>query len=483
MANHLQPREIILSLCEPEEFSGREAHSTLNRISKAMHEAVLNRCSYFEKSKAVSIFYNLFDEACCHIFEGKHFQSYDLPYIIKMEKAPTIFRYLLEATILSSEIQRDELTEKEIHFLVNGASIFLEACVYSNYLFRNDFKGGFAVSKSGDITFQDNALVRKSEEDFLGKIGLISEKMVSGADKLELLTNPKRASLKGDALPYDPLFKETYGVKLSTIVGCAESIVFDVCKKKFGVVSISQNELLKRVRRKTLYGKQDIKKALRFLEIDKGMLSTGYQYYRFYDAPISVSKRPIIRLFSGSGQKGDVVYLGRNVLARAILLLFADIDMGIIKLGDVAERWKEEKGPEFEEHVRSMLFDKGFRVLRVTDSPPDVGEIDAVAFHEKKGVLLIVEAKAPRIDLSMEKAKLHFERSRKWCQKHDNKVRWAKENAQMLIKRLNLPETQVKEVLGIIVTRVPWYVEPDLPYLIVSIDEFDRMLDRFSSPR
>lgn len=128
--------------------------------------------------------------------------------------------------------------------------------------------------------------------------------------------------------------------------------------------------------------------------------------------------------------------------------------------------------------MRLALSKRGFRVLRITDPPSDVGEIDAVAYHEQKQTLLIVEAKAPKLDLSMDKAKLHFERSRKWGQKHDKKVKWARENAPELVSRLNLSGRRIKEVTGVIVTRVPWYIEPGLPYMILSFEEFESWLDR-----
>jgi len=59
-------------------------------------------------------------------------------------------------------------------------------------------------------------------------------------------------------------------------------------------------------------------------------------------------------------------------------------------------------------------------------------------------------------------------------------VRWAKKNAPMIVRRLNLPGTKIEAVIGVIV-RVPWYVEPDLPYMILSFEEFERLLDRISS--
>ena len=450
-----------------------------------MHEAVLVECSLFKKSKLIQVLYNLFDEACHTFLLQEHFDGNDRAKISKVETTPTIFRYLLEATILCPDTkQHMEITKQDILSLFKTAQIMLQSCAYSDYLHRNDFAGGFLVSQNGDINFINDKIINETEKDFFTKMALLSEKkMKPDISKLETDRSGqiKRVSFIDNAKPYDSVFLQTYNLKLSTIVGTAESIFFDICSKEYGVEAFSQNYLLKKIRSHTPYNKSDIKGALQFLSIDKNLLSKDYQYYRLRDAPVSVSRQPIIRLFEGSGEKGNIVYLGSNALIRGIMLLFADIDRGVIKLGDVAERWAQEKGPEFEDDVRKALSSRGFKVIRVTDPPPEIGEIDAVACYLQKKVLLIVEAKAPSLDLSMEKAKLHFERSQKWCQRHDKKVKWAKENVSLLINRLNLPETEIKEVIGVIVTRVPWYSEIDLPYKILSFEEFERLLDQISN--
>lgn len=481
MSDLMQAREIVLSVCEPKEYSGKEAHCLLNLISKKLNQAIANNCENYERVKLVQVFYTLFDESVYHVLAGQHYRTHNVAMIKKLEKAPTVFCYLLEVAIQCPDAQRfRDLTKEDLSELVLSSGVFLEACSYSNYLYRNDFNGGFAVSKDGDIGFRVNDQVEKSEESFIEKIGLVSEKIVSGAEKLEFVNNPKRVSLREDALRYDPLFRRTYGLDLSSLVVTAESIVFDVCDKAYGVVSISQNALLKKIKRRTSFDKGTIKKAIHYLQIGRDMLSENWQYYKFRDVPVSVSRRPIVRLFSGVGEKGDSVYFGPNVLFRAIILLLSDIDRGIIQLGDVAERWASEKGREFEENVRLILSQHGFKVIRVTDPPPEVGEIDAVAFCETKKILLVVEAKAPKIDLAMDKAKWHFERSKEWCQTHGRKVKWARENAQMLVKRLGLSETIIEEIVGVIVTRVPWYTEPNLPYDILSVEEFERFSKRIS---
>jgi hypothetical protein len=482
-ANILRPIEVVLRICEKRDYSGKEAHLVLNRLSKELHEAISRDCGCFSKIKLIPVLYDLFDESCHNLLLQEHYEGNDHARIHKVEILPGILSYLLDTTIICPETEQIEITQPDIKTLVLGAHLLKETCAYSNFLHRNDFEGGFFVGEKGDIRFRDTGLIKKIEDGYLKKMALLSEKMKPDESKLEVddSGNYKKVSMVKDAIQFDPFFIQAYNLKLSTLVGVAETVVLDVCTREYGVEVLPQNQILKRVRQHSPYSKSEIKESLHFLGVDKNVLSKAFQYYQLYDAPVTVSRQPIIRLFDGYGEKGDVVYLGPNALFRSILLLFADIDRGIIKLADVAERWSQEKGPEFEKSVKQALCQRGFKVIRITDPPPEIGEIDAVACCEKKQVLLIVEAKAPKMDLSLAKTKIHLERSRKWLERHDKKVKWAKDNIPLVTSRLNLPEIEIKDVIGLIVTRVPWYTEPDLPYKLLSFEEFERLLDQIIS--
>ncbi len=465
---------------EPKEYSGKESNIALNRLSKSLHEAILNECSSFVKSDLITVFYNLFDESCYKIILQEHYLRNDVSEIRRIEKEPTIFNYLLEVSILSSETEHKKITESEIISLIKSAALVTQACVHSDYLHRNDFEGGFRLFNNGQIEFFSNSHSEEVEKDLFQKMSLLSDKLRPNVSNLKLdrSGNIERVSATKEALFYDKDFYKKYNVNLSTVIGVAESIMFDIGTKEYGVEIFSQNYLLKKIKKYTSYDKLDIKKALELLSINQQILSSGYQFYHLFEKPVSVSIRPIIHLFEGFGEKGNLVYVGRSALFRATRLLFTYIDKGIIPVGDLAERWKQEKGPEFEKKLRMALSTRGFRVIRVTDPPNDVGEIDAVACFEKKQILLVVEAKAPKFDLSMEKEKLHSIRYREWCERHDKKMRWAKDNVLLLLSRLNLPKMEIKEIKGVIVTKVPWYSKSDLPYKIFSFEEFESLLDK-----
>lgn len=426
--------------------------------------------------------YNMFDEACYNFLMQEHFETNDRSTIHKVERLPGVLSYLLDTAIVCPQTGQETVTRADVLSLILGGHLMKEICAYSNFLHRNDFNGGFIVNQKGDIKFRETESIRKIEEGYIRKMSLLSKKMKPDESHLEIDRSSgeyKKVSLVKDAIQFDALFKQTYNLKLSTIIKVAESIILDICTNECGVEILLQNQIVKRVRQRTSLDKAEIKAAMQFLGIDKTTLGKNFQYYQIYDAPVTVTRQPIIRLFQGQGQKGDLVYLGPHALFRAILILFADIDRGIIKLGDIAERWEQEKGPEFEKDVKNALSKRGFKVIRITDPPADVGEIDAVACHEMKNILLVVEAKAPKMDLSLEKTKLHLERSKKWADRHNKKVAWVKENIPLVTSRLNLQDIEIKEVMGLIVTRVPWYTG-DLPYKLLSFEEFEDLLDRIS---
>jgi hypothetical protein len=448
-----------------------------------LHKEILLECGSFSKTDLVKTFYNLFDQSCYQIFLQQHYIENDLVWTKKVETAPTIFKYLLELSILSSQTGSAVLSKSAIEAFFRSALIVTQSCAYSDYLHRNDFDGGIEILNDGRIQYLSNDHSLIAEKDFFRKMSLLSDKLRPDFSSLELdkKGNIKKVSMVNNAIFYDKEFYQKYNVKFSTVTKVAETIIFSICRKEYGVEEFTQNSLLKKLRNHTSLDKLKIKKALEFLSINQEMLSNNYEFYELFDKLNSVTIRPIVHLFNGKGAKGDTVYLGHTVLFRAILLIFSYLDKGIIPLENVAERWAEEKGPLFEKQMRLTIEKKGFRVIRVTDSPSEVGEIDAVACYEEKGIMLIVEAKAPKFDLSMQKEKLHFMRYNQWCERHDKKMKWARENVPLLLSRLNLGNIEIKEIIGLIVTKVPWYSQFEAPYRVFSFEEFENLLDKLKA--
>ena len=318
----------------------------------------------------------------------------------------------------------------------------------------------------------------KSQKEYLEKLELMERKARKDFEDVERahITKISEVSLRQDALIYDKNFLKTYGIKLTVIMDIAETIIDKICKRQFGVETFTQNYLIKKISKKTTYSKATIKTALEFLKIDPEMLSSNWSCFKQRNMPISVSRQPIVRLTSGKSDKGEILFLGAVAMVKAVVFLTTDIDRGVIKIGNFAKEWDSEKGPEFEGKVRKLLQDSGWSVLRITDAPSEVGEIDAVALDKRQNVLLVIEAKAPKIDLTMDRAKWHYERSNKWCKQLKPKVEWVSNNTSSIVKRLTGTNVTINKVTGIVVTRVPWYVDPDVPYKVLSYEELEEYL-------
>ena len=108
-----------------------------------------------------------------------------------------------------------------------------------------------------------------------------------------------------------------------------------------------------------------------------------------------------------------------------------------------------------------------------------MGEIDAIAVREDRGILLVIEAKSPKMDLSPKDMKWQLEKARKWCNKLDKKVRWVEANMDLIATRLQFDKNRIQDIIGIIVSRVPWYHEKDLSFKIATIQELKLLLSSF----
>jgi len=390
-----------------------------------------------------------------------------------IEKSPSIYRYLLEATLFAGGCVGDRKPSGEVvPKLVEAGSLFLEACNYSNYLYYRDFAGGLRVFSNGDIEAIISEKVEAITKDFLKKMR---------ARKEQVMLLGSSGSVKGDryfeslAAKYSDRFMDKYDIDLSNVVETVLFVFQKIGKDNAGVIKIARRYLIKELRKDISGDKKTFKKTLQLFEIGKDSLSKDWEYYRFYNVPISVSRRPILNLSGKIGRDGTLL-LGPHALLRAMGLLFDDIEKGRIELDLKPETLSEARGHEFEKQVKNYLQRHNFKAIRITETPPTVGEIDVVALHEERGILFVVEAKSPRIKLNISRIKWQLERSRKWCEQLRPKVQWARENMELIKKRLGAEEAVIRDINGIIVIEVPWYCEPDSPFKMITFDEFELFL-------
>jgi len=470
--------KVVLDVCEPRQYSGKEAHSKLNKLARTIHENITNICALHAKTDLLVKFYDYFDEACYHIIKGSHWLGKNLEVISSVEKAPSILRYLLEVTIFAGGSSGNTASNDEVvTSLIGAADWFLALCNHSDFLFYSNFLGGFAVSNQGEIKFTIDEKMKEVSRAYLEehRFRRISIKLEKPRIKT---TKDFGQRFQSFTQPYDDVFENKYGVKLSTVAEVIEYTILKIVKNLHGGIRISHNILIKRLRKGLKLDKKTLKIALGFFEIDKNFLSEDWQYYRFFNVPVSVSRRPIIRLYGKMGRKGELLF-GPNALMRAFVLQFTDIQRGIVKLEVPGELSSEERGRKFEQGVRTELRKYDFEVRRFTEPPSNVGEIDAIAVREDRGILLVIEAKSPKMDLSPKDMKWQLEKARKWCNKLDKKVRWVDANMDLIATRLQFDKNRIQDIIGIIVSRVPWYYEKDLSFKIATIQELKLLLSSF----
>lgn len=471
--NHpsLNLQKIVLDICEPRQYYGKEAHLRLNKIAEAVHRNVLHVCADYSKTDLLIRLYDLFDLACYYIREGSYWWVENVDIVRAVEKAPAIYRYLLEAALYSCENSEKREPNMDLtSVLAKMGDLFLHICYYSDYLFYSGFMGGFTVSAEGDISF----IISKKLEDILKTM---YKELGVRRRSFELEEFQKKfyedfgASFEELAAPYDKPFKTTYGVKLSSLAKVMEYTAMKIAKIRTGSVKISYIELIKKLRKGLAYDKRILRRSLRLFEIDSGLLSDDWQYYKLYHVPMSVSRRPLMHLSGKVGRKGVLIF-GPNALIRALALQLGDVQRGVTELKMPTELSSEERGRTFERKVRDELLQHNFKVLRITDSPPVIGEIDAVAVHEDKGILLVIEAKSPKMDLSTRKIKWQLKTAQKWCEKLHKKVQWVRENLELIAKRLKFDKLKTHDIIGIVVTEVPWYHGQALRYDVATIEQF-----------
>ena len=459
---------IILNTCSPGSYYGKEAHSRLNQIAENLHLTILDICESYSKISLLTHLYDKFDEACFYKLNPSYWRG-DENIIRIIEAGPSIFRYLVEAALVSKGKSTKEVDDRILVSLIRMAYFFLQICHYSDYLFYNNFEGGFTVSDDGKIDFMENQKINRLKQHYLKKIRLRELKILRNIE-----SGKRSPGFKELAKSYDEAFNEKYGIKLSNVAEVIETIVRKVTKKLYGSEKTSYKTLIKKVKVKTGLPRSTVENAISIFELDDTMLTSSWKYYKIYNITPSVSRQPIIHASSNMRKSGLVIF-GPSALVRALSLLFSDIEKGIVDLGEFTKYRMQQRGYEFERTVRNLLREYGFNVAHITNTPSDIGDIDAVAYHEYFKTLFVIEAKSPKMDLSVKKMRWQQKRSYEWGVQLKKKVEWVKNNIGPITKQLAITKKRV-QIQGMIVTEVPVYFDDSLPFRIFTIDEFELLI-------
>ena len=179
---------------------------------------------------------------------------------------------------------------------------------------------------------------------------------------------------------------------------------------------------------------------------------------------------------SGKIGKPSMLMYGNNTMLYALGMLLKDLEQGVIDIGVDINSISTERGREFEKDVLAKLKSNSFVASRIKDVPSSVGDIDAVAFNESKGILLVIEAKSPTINLDVGKISKQMNESLKWYKQLNQKVQWVEKNLDSIRDRLKVDKAKTLSIDGIVVVDVPWYHESHPKYKLITSDELDLFL-------
>jgi len=412
----------------------------------------------------------MFDEACYHVISGKYWKFQNPNLIRNLEVAPSVFSYLINTALFSKSETSKKPEKSELDSISELAFLLVRMCNYSNFLFYTGLNDGFEISEVGELKVTPSQKTRLLQDRAIQKIG----KRRLTVHSKELWGETK--SFKELSKPYDSVFRQKYEIDLSEVSEIIAHGVQHNVKKLTGATISSYRELTKRLRKGLDLSRSTVERAMSLFELDREMLHGDWRYYRLYDTRLGSSRQPIVHISGKVGGDGIVIY-GPNALLRALGLLFADLDRGIVDLGEFSQHHLKQKGLGFERKVRELFDRYGFNTLHITDTPSNVGEIDCVAYNHERGTLFVIEAKSPKIDLSLKEVKWQIKNTQKWCLQLLKKSEWVRANLEHVAEMLRTSPDDIKEVKDIVVEEVPTFCDIDCSSKIVTIEDLYYMLE------
>jgi Holliday junction resolvase-like predicted endonuclease len=459
----------ILNVCPPGKYLGREAQIRLNEIARSIHSTIISLCRQYSERDLLTTFYDMFDKACYHIISGEYWLTKNISLIRKFEVAPKVFSYLINTVLYSRSESSKQPEKSELDATIKLASLLIETCNYSDFLFYTRFDEGFEISSTGELNFIKSKRTKVLEKRFIQKVGrrrlTVKSKELWGETK----------SWKELSKPYDSNFKQRYGISLSDVSEIITQGLRNV-KKFIGTITASYREFLKNFRKGLELPRSTVRRAIRLFELDRETLLVNWRYHKLYEMRPSASRQPILRI-SGRVGKDGVVMFGPNALLRALALLFADVDRGIVDFGQFSRLWLQQKGPKFERKVRNLFKKYGFKVIHITKTTSKVGEIDCIAYKSDRGILFVVEAKSPKIDLSAKEIKWQIQNTQKWYSQLRKKSEWVKANLSIVAELLGITLEDIHEVKDIVVVKVPTFSDESISSKIITVEDLFYMLE------
>lgn len=141
-----------------------------------------------------------------------------------------------------------------------------------------------------------------------------------------------------------------------------------------------------------------------------------------------------------------------------------------------AEKYKRELTEAFEREVANRFSRHGFDTYLNINTRKHIGEIDVLAYHREKSVVVIAECKAPKARLDVASMLFQIEEVEKWERKIRRKASFVRDNFQSIhgFNDFQPPDA----VISVLVTQRPWATIFPESFDVVHLIELDSWIDK-----
>ena len=102
---------LVLKVCEPRLYHGKEAHRKLNELAEHIHRGIIDACRRVSKAKLLKRLYEEFEKSCYNVLSREYWLFQPVDVILAVERQPSIFRYLIEASLYADSRSEGKVSD------------------------------------------------------------------------------------------------------------------------------------------------------------------------------------------------------------------------------------------------------------------------------------------------------------------------------------------------------------------------------------
>jgi len=454
----------ILDNFDKKSYMGQESDVVVKRILSQIHCNVISICRKLNYKHAISIFYYYYDESCAKNIDLRMWIEEDRDAIGDYSAFPTMFKYIIECLLYTKNKDGMPLSKENQTSLVLLSLHFVHLSNLSNYLYFNEYNGGIEILE--DCSYKQ--IIPENEiniqNEYLEEIKLQKDSMLN---PIKYYSKPKKTKKLSNIFKrFDAEFHEIYSINLSDVAKVIEELYKLVNRN---MVITSYSSLVTKLYRKTKIKRNDVITILSFFEFNEDIFYQDWNYYKFYQNKNSFSLTPILRNSGSIGENGEI-FFGRNALLKACVLMYHYIEEGILEMGVNISKNANLKGTNFENEIMNEICRYGYNVNQIK-SKPNREDLDVTVYDEKTKKLIILEAKAYKIDISVSTFQRQQQTTLKWCNQLERKIIWVKSNLERVCRLIDITYSESITVQGYVISKTPYVKHPDVSCMILTQEE------------